>query len=51
MAWKTTVSFVISATLLTLVVGWLIATRAIPIQKNIQLDDAERVFMQGSLYK
>jgi hypothetical protein len=46
MTWKTTLSFVISATLLTLVVGWLIATGAVPIQKNIQFSDAERAFMQ-----
>jgi hypothetical protein len=27
-------------------VGWLIATGAVPIQKNIQFNDAERAFMQ-----
>lgn len=46
MTWKTTLSFVVSTTLLTLVVGWLIATGAVPIQKNIQFSDAERAFMQ-----
>ncbi len=46
MTWKTTLSFIISVTLLTLVVGWLIATGAVPIQKNIQFSDAERAFMQ-----
>jgi vacuolar-type H+-ATPase subunit I/STV1 len=46
MTWKMTLSFVISATLLTLTVGWLIATGAVPIQKTIQFSDAERAFMQ-----
>jgi hypothetical protein len=46
MTWKTTLSFVVSATLLTLAVGWLIATGAVPIQKTIQFNDAERAFMQ-----
>ena len=46
MTWKTTFSFIVFATLLTLVVGWLIATGAVPIQKNIQFSDAERAFMQ-----
>jgi hypothetical protein len=46
MTWKITLSFVVSATLLTLAVGWLITTGAIPIQKTIQFSDAERAFMQ-----
>jgi hypothetical protein len=46
MTWKMTLSFVISTTLLTLVVGWLIATGTVPIQKNIQFNDAERAFIQ-----
>jgi hypothetical protein len=46
MTWKITLSFVISATLLTLAVGWLIAIEAVPIQKTIQFSDAERGFMQ-----
>jgi hypothetical protein len=46
MTWKITLSFVISATLLTLAMGWLIAIEAVPIQKNIQFSDAERGFMR-----
>jgi hypothetical protein len=46
MTWKTALSFVIFATLLTFVVGWLIATGSVPIQKNIQFSDTERAFMQ-----
>jgi hypothetical protein len=46
MTWKMTLSFVISATLLTLAVGWLIAAGSVPIQKTIQFSDAERAFMR-----
>jgi hypothetical protein len=44
MTWKMTLSFVVSATLLTLAVGWLMAIEAVPIQKTIQFSDAERAF-------
>lgn len=46
MTWKITLSFVVSATLLTLAMGWLIAIEAVPIQKTIQFSDAERAFMR-----
>lgn len=46
MTWKTTLSFVIFAALLTLAMGWLITIGAVPIQKTIQFSDAEHAFMQ-----
>jgi hypothetical protein len=45
MTWKTILSFVLFATLLTIVVGWLITTGVLPIQKTIHFSDAERSFM------
>lgn len=46
MTWKTIFSFVLFATLLTILVGWLTTIGALPIQKTIPFDAAERTFMK-----
>ena len=46
MNWKITLSFVLSATLLTILVGWLTMTRVLPIQQNIQFSVTERNFLR-----
>jgi hypothetical protein len=45
MNWKTTISFMLFATSLTVFVGWLISTSVLPIQKTIHFNEAERSFM------
>lgn len=46
MTWKTIFLFVLFATLITILVGWLITTEAFPIQKTIPFDTTERSFMR-----
>ncbi|MDF5739803.1 MULTISPECIES: DUF7733 domain-containing protein [unclassified Nostoc] len=46
MNWKTVLSFIVSATLLTLLSGWLIRTNLLPIQSEINYSEAERSFLQ-----
>ena len=46
MNWKITLSFVLSATLLTILVGWLTMTRVLPIQQNIQFSATEQNFLR-----
>lgn len=46
MTWKTIFSFVLFATLLTILVGWLTTTEAFPIQKTIPFDTTERSFIK-----
>jgi chromate transport protein ChrA len=45
MTWKTILSFMLVATLLTILVGWLIMTGILPIQQTIRFNEAERHFM------
>jgi hypothetical protein len=46
MNWKTILSFVLFATLLTLLVGWLTATRVLPLEYGIQYDDRQLNFFR-----
>lgn len=46
MTWKTTLAFVLFATLLTILVGWLTTTGVLPIQQSIQYSDAGRNFIR-----
>ena len=46
MTWKTILSFVLFATILTSIVGWLTANEIIPLRQVIQYGDAERNFLR-----
>lgn len=46
MTWKTILAFVLFATLLTSIVGWLTATEILPLRQGIQYSDAERSFLR-----
>lgn len=46
MTWKTILSFIVSATLLVLLSGWLIRANLLPIQTEINYSEAERSFVQ-----
>lgn len=46
MSWKTILSFIISATILTLLFGWLIKANILPIQTEINYSEAERNFVR-----
>lgn len=46
MNWKITLAFVLSATLLTVIVGWLTINGVLPIQQNIQFSATERNFLR-----
>jgi hypothetical protein len=46
MTWKTILGFVLFATLLTSIVGWLTATEILPLRQGIQYSDAERNFLR-----
>lgn len=46
MNWKTILSFIVGATLLTLLSGWLMATNILPIQTEIAYSEAERSFLK-----
>jgi hypothetical protein len=46
MSWKTIIAFVLFATLLTSIVGWLTAIEILPLQQRIQYSDAERNFLR-----
>jgi hypothetical protein len=46
MTWKTILSFVLFATLLTLLVGWLTARGILPIRDGIEYSDAESNFFR-----
>ena len=46
MNWKITLSFVLSATLLTILVGWLTINEVLPIQQNIQFSATEQNFLR-----
>lgn len=46
MNWKITLSFVLSATLLTILVGWLTINGVLPIQQNIQFSATEQNFLR-----
>jgi hypothetical protein len=46
MTWTTILGFVLFATLLTSIVGWLTATEILPLRQGIQYSDAERDFLR-----
>lgn len=46
MTWKTVLSFIISATLLILLSGWLIKANLLPIHTEINYSEAERNFLK-----
>ncbi|NQE34297.1 hypothetical protein [Microcoleus asticus] len=46
MTWKTILSFIVSATVLTLMSGWLMVANLLPIQAAIDYSEAERSFVQ-----
>ena len=46
MTWKTILSFIASATLLTLLSGWLIGANVLPIQTKLIHSEAEESFVQ-----
>ncbi|MEG4586510.1 hypothetical protein QUA54_14990 [Microcoleus sp. MOSTC5] len=46
MTWKTILSFIVSATVLTLMSGWLMVANLLPIQATIDYSEAERSFVQ-----
>lgn len=46
MNWKITLSFVLGATLLTILVGWLTIDGVLPIQQNIQFSINEQNFLR-----
>ncbi|TVP62037.1 MAG: hypothetical protein EA343_12590 [Nodularia sp. (in: Bacteria)] len=46
MTWKTAVSFVVFATLLTILTGWLIAVGGLPIQESLDFGDGEMRVIQ-----
>ncbi|MEG4962530.1 MULTISPECIES: hypothetical protein [unclassified Microcoleus] len=46
MTWKTILSFIVSATVLTLLSGWLMVANLLPIQAEIDYSEAERSFVQ-----
>ena len=46
MTWKTVLAFIVSATLLILLSGWLIRANALPIQSEILYSKAEQNFVQ-----
>jgi ribose/xylose/arabinose/galactoside ABC-type transport system permease subunit len=46
MTWKTILSFVLVATLLTILVGWLTTTEVLPIQQSIRYSNAGRNFIR-----
>ena len=46
MTWKTILAFVLFATILTSIVGWLTVTEILPLRQGIQYGDAERNFLR-----
>jgi hypothetical protein len=46
MTWKTILGFVLFATLLTSIVGWLTAMGTLPLRQGIDYSDAERNFLR-----
>lgn len=46
MNWKTILVFVLFATLLTAIVGWLSATEILPLRQGIEYSEAERNFLR-----
>ncbi len=46
MTWKTTLSFIVCATLLILLSGWLIEANLLPIQSNLSYSEVKRNFVQ-----
>lgn len=46
MTWKIVLSFIVSATLLTLFGGWLIGANILPIQPQLNYSEAEQNFVQ-----
>jgi hypothetical protein len=46
MTWKSILAFVLFATLLTSIVGWLTATEILPLRQGIHYSDAERDFLR-----
>lgn len=46
MSWKTVLSFIVSATLLILLSGWLIKANLLPIHTEINYSEAERNFLK-----
>ncbi len=49
MNWKITLSFILSATLLTILVAWLTINGVLPIQQNIQFNVTEQNFLRAWL--
>jgi hypothetical protein len=46
MTWKSILSFIVSATLLILLSGWLISANLLPIQTELSYSQGERSFVQ-----
>lgn len=46
MTWKTILLFIVSATLMTLLSGWLMVANLLPVQAAIDYSEAERSFVQ-----
>lgn len=46
MTWKTSLSFIVVATIVILLSGWLIEANLLPIQSNLSYSEAKRNFMQ-----
>ncbi len=46
MTWKTILSFIVNATLLILLSGWLIGANFLPIQTELSYSEGERSFVQ-----
>ena len=46
MSWKTILAFVLFATLLTSIVGWLSATEILPLRQGIEYSGVERNFLR-----
>lgn len=46
MTWKTTLSFIVGATLLILLSGWLLEANLLPIQSNSSYSEVKRNFVQ-----
>jgi hypothetical protein len=46
MNWKTVISFVLLATLLTILIGWIVSIKGLPISQTIHYNNAELQFIQ-----
>ena len=46
MNWKTVISFILLATLLTILMGWIVSIEGLPISQSINYNNAELQFIQ-----